>query len=189
MTGSRTLDEQRDEFARGRFLAMPIAGAIMWFFIGLAGAFLPVAAAAWALFIGTGMIFYVGLLVARFLGEDLLGKTRKDNAFDRLFLLTVLMAWLVFAIAIPFFMIDRTSAPLTVGILAGLMWIPFSWMIQHSIGLFHGIARTALVVTAWYLFPAHRFVVIPALIVAVYVVTIFVLARRPRTNVTMTSRT
>lgn len=85
------------------------------------------------------------------------------------------MAWLVFAIAIPFFMIDR--------------WIPFSWMIQHSIELFHGIARTALVVTAWYLFPAHRFVVVPALIVAVYVVTIFVLARRPRTNVTMTSRT
>jgi hypothetical protein len=31
------------------------------------------------------------------------------------------MAWLVFAIAIPFFMIEPTSLPQTVGILAGLM--------------------------------------------------------------------
>lgn len=181
MTGeSRTLDEQRLEFASGRFLSMPIAGAIAWFAIGVAGAFLPVAMAAWALFIGTGTIFCLGLLVARVLGEDLLGKKRPDNAFDQLFLLNVLMAWLVFAIAIPFFMIVPTSLPLTVGILAGLMWIPFSWMIQHWVGLFHGIARTILVLVTWILFPGHRFVVVPMVIVAVYVITICVLARRPR---------
>jgi len=44
--------------------------------IGVASAFLPVGLAAWTLFICTGMIFGMGLLVARFLGEDLLGKTR-----------------------------------------------------------------------------------------------------------------
>jgi len=91
-----------------------------------------------------------------------------------------MMSWLVFAIAIPCFMIEPTSLPLTVGILAGLMWIPFSWMIGHWIGLFHGIARTVLVLAAWYLFPQQRFVVIPAIIVAVYLVTIAVLAGRPR---------
>lgn len=182
MTGapSQTLDEQRAEFARSRFLAMPIAGAIAWSVIGVAGAFLSVESAAWVLFIGTGMIFYLGVLIARLLGEDLLGKTRESNAIDRLFLLTVLMAWMVFTIAIPFFMIETTSLPLSVGILAGLMWIPFSWMIQHWIGLFHGIARTVLVVTCWYVFPDHRFVVIPAVIVAVYLVTIYALAKRPR---------
>jgi hypothetical protein len=177
---SRTLDEQRAEFERNRFLAMPIAGAIAWSVIGVAGAFLPLFWAVWTLFIGTGMIFYLGLLVARFLGEDLLGRGRPSNAFDRLFMLTVLMAWLVFAIAIPFFMIETTSLPLTVGILSGLMWIPFSWMIQHWVGLFHGITRTILVVAAWYLFPEYRFVVIPMVIVAIYLVTIYVLATRPR---------
>jgi hypothetical protein len=176
----RTLDDQRLEFARGRFLAMPIAGTIAWSIIGVAGAFVPVGLAAWVLFICTGMIFGIGLLVARFLGEDLLGKTRQNNAFDRLFLLTVLMAYLVFAIAIPFFMIERTSLPLTVGILAGLMWVPFSWMIRHWVGLFHGIARTVLVTAAWYLFPAYRFVVIPAVIVVIYLVTIYLLATRSR---------
>ncbi len=159
---------------------MPIAGAIAWTIIGVAGAFLPVSWAVWVLFFGTGMTFPLGLLIARFLGEDLLGKTRKNNAFDRLFMLILLMAWLVFAIAIPFFMIEPTSLPLTVGILAGLMWVPFSWMIKHWVGLFHGITRTILVVAAWYLFPEHRFVAIPAVIVAIYLVSIYALATRPR---------
>lgn len=80
---------------------------------------------AWILFIGTGSIVGVGLLVARWLGEDLLGKTRRNNAFDSLFFHTIVMAWLVYAIAIPFFMVEPTSLPLTVGILTGLMGVPF----------------------------------------------------------------
>gem|GEM_PF-565729 len=159
---------------------MPIAGAIAWTAIGIAGALLPIPLAAWALFIGTGMIFYLGLGVARLTGEDLLGKTRKNNAFDRLFLLTVLMACLVYAIAIPFFLIEPTSLPLTVGILTGLMWVPLSGMIQHWVGIFHGVTRTVAIVTAWYLFPRHRFVAIPAVIVVIYLVTIYVLAGRRR---------
>ena len=177
---ARTLDEQRLEFVRGRYLAMPIAGTIVWTIVGIAGAVLPVELASWVLFIATGSTFGVGLVVARLIDEDLLGKNKASNWFDTLFFHTIMMAWLVFAIAIPFFMIEPTSLPLTVGILAGLMWIPFSWMIGHWIGLFHGIARTILVLAAWYVFPAQRFVVIPAVIVAVYIVTIVVLARRLR---------
>lgn len=177
-----TLEQQRAQFSQSRFLAMPIAGMLAWTAIGVAGAVLPVYQAMWALFIGAGMIFSLGLVVARFTGEDLLGKTRKGNTFDRLFLLNIVMASLVFAIAIPFATLDPTSAPLSVGILSGLMWVPFSGMIQHWIGLFHGISRTVLILAAWYLCPAHRFVVIPAVIVAIYVLTIYVLARRSRTE-------
>lgn len=107
---SHSLEEQRLEFSQGRFLALPIAGTIAWTIIGIAGIFVPVALAAWILFICTGMIFLLGLLIARFLGEDLIGKTQ--NEFDRLFFMSVQMAWLVFAIAIPFFMIEPTSLPL-----------------------------------------------------------------------------
>ena len=78
---------------------MPIAGTIAWTAIGIAGLLLPQALAAWVLFIGTGMIFTIGLGVARFTGEDLLGKQRPGNPFDALFMRTVVMAWLVFAIA------------------------------------------------------------------------------------------
>jgi hypothetical protein len=176
----RSLEQQRLEFSQSRFLAMPIAGTIAWTVIGIAGAFVPVGLAAWILFICTGMIFMLGLFIARFVGEDLTGKTRNNNEFDKLFFQSVLMSWLVFAIAIPFFMIEPTSLPLSVGILAGLMWLPFSWIIQHWVGMFHTFTRTALVTIAWFAFPDQRFVIIPAVIVVIYLITIGVLATRQR---------
>ena len=175
---SRSLEEQRIEFSRSRFLAMPIAGTIAWAIIGIASLFVPLGIAAWILFICTGMIFALGLFISRVTGENLIGKTQ--NEFDRLFFITVQMSWLVFAIAIPFFMIEPTSLPLSVGILAGLMWLPLSWIIRHWIGTFHAFARTALCLIAWFAFPDQRFVVIPAIIVVIYLITIYVLVKRPR---------
>ena len=77
-------------------------------------------------------------------------------------------------------MIEPTSLPLSLGILSGLMWVPFSWMIEHPVGIWHGVVRTAGIVAAWYLFPDERFVAVPGVIVAVYLVSIYVLASRPR---------
>ncbi|MBZ5575504.1 MAG: hypothetical protein LAP40_02960 [Acidobacteriia bacterium] len=57
-----------------------------------------------------------------------------------------------------------------------------TWIVQHWIGLAHGVSRTVLVSAAWYVFPAHRFVAIPVVIVGVYLVTIVILARRARTS-------
>jgi ethanolamine transporter EutH len=173
-----SLDQQHAAFVRHKFLAMPIAGTIAWTAIGIAGALLPLGAAAWALFIGTGMIFSLGVVVARFTGEDLLGRESKGNYFDNLFFHTIAMAVLVYSIAIPFFLVERTSLPMSVGILSGLMWIPFSSLIGHWVGLFHGIARTVLLVFAHYAFPNQRFVIIPAIIVLIYLSTIVVLHRR-----------
>jgi len=176
----RSLDEQRAEYARRRGLAMPLAGLIVWTLIGVAGAFLPPILAVWSLFVGAGFIAYLGMILSRFTGEHFLDKTKPKNVFDSLFFHCVAMALLVYAIAIPFFRVDYTSLPLTVGILAGLMWIPFSWIIQHWVGIFHAVARTVLVTAAWYLVPHGRFVVIPAVIVGVYSVTIVILEQRWR---------
>ena len=178
----RSLDEQRVEFARRRGLAMPLAGLSMWALIGIAGAFLPPKLAVWSLFIGTGFIAYLGMILSRLTGENFLDKNKPKNVFDSLFFHCVAMALLVYAIAIPFFRIDYTSLPLTVGILAGLMWLPLSWIIQHWIGIFHAVTRTVLVTAAWYLAPHHRFVVIPAVIVGVYGVTIVILEQRWRAS-------
>jgi len=101
------------------------------------------------------MIFFVGQGIARFTGEDLLGNTGERRFFDQQFLLSVGMVLLVFAIAIPFTQVDITSLPLTLGILSGLMWVPFSGLIQHWVGLFHGVTRTALILAVWYLFPEY----------------------------------
>lgn len=177
---NQSLEQQRDEFCNRPFLAMPIAGAIAWGIIGIAGMLLPLGLASWVLYIATGSIFGLGILVSKLTGEDLLGKTRPKNVFDNLFMSTVVSAWLVFAIAIPFALVEPTSLPLTVGILAGLMWIPFSWIIRHWVGYFHGIVRTLLLVAAYYMFPEQRFVVIPFIIVGIYAITIMALLLRNR---------
>jgi hypothetical protein len=176
----RSLDEQRAEFARRRGLAMPLAGLIVWTLIGIAGAFLPPILAVWSLFIGAGFIAYLGMMLSRLTGEHFLDKKKPTNVFDSLFFHCVAMALLVYAIAIPFFRVDYSSLPLTVGILAGLMWIPYSWIIQHWVGIFHTVTRTVLVTVAWYAAPHRRFVVVPAVIVGVYVITIIILEQRWR---------
>lgn len=178
--GQGTLDEQRADFEQRRFLAMPLAGTIAWSLIGGAGALLRPALAVWALFILSGSIIYLGLFISRFTGEDFLAKTRPKNAFDSLFFHGTLQALLVFSIAIPFFLQDYTSLPLTVGILTGLMWTPLSWMIQHWIGIFHATVRTVLVLVTWYLLPDQRFVAVPLVIVCVYLFTITILETRWR---------
>jgi len=177
---SWSLADQRKEFRSRRLTAMPLAGVLAWSAVALGGATLQPIAAVWTLFIATGSIAYLGLLISRFTGEHLYDRNRPKNAFDALFFHGVAQALLVFAIAIPFFMADYTSLPLTVGILSGLMWMPVSWIIEHWVGTFHACARTGLAVVAWYAFPETRFVAVPVVVVAVYLVTIAVLEARWR---------
>ena len=159
---------------------MPLAGTVAWTIVGVCGALLPTFAAAIVLFTCTGSIVYLGMFISRFTGENFLDKSRPRNTFDQLFIMTVFMAALVYAIAIPFFLLEPSSLPLTVGILTGIMWLPFSWTIQHWVGVFHGVSRTVLIVAAWYLFPGLRFVVIPAVIVVIYLVTMIITEKRWR---------
>lgn len=179
---ARSLDVQRTEFAARRFLAMPLAGTIAWIVVGVSGLFLPSRTVGILLFIATGMIAYLGMLISRFTGENFLDKTKPKNTFDALFFYTVAMSLLAYALAIPFYLVDHTSLPLTVGTLTGMMWLPFSWIVQHWVGVFHSVVRTLLIVILWYAFPQQRFVAIPFTIVAVYAFTIVVFEKRWRSN-------
>ena len=174
----KTLEQQRIEFSGRKLLAMPLAGLLVWMIVGVAGLLLPPQQTVWVLFIGTGSIVYIGMFISKFTGENFLDKSKPKNTFDNLFLLTVGMAVLVYSIAIPFFIIDYTSLPLSVGILTGLMWMPFSWIIRHWVGVFHSVARTVSIVALWYLFPENRFVTIPLVIVVIYIITIVILEKR-----------
>ncbi len=175
---TRTLEEQKADFKSRKLLATPIAGMLAWLIVGLGGIFLSPAGKVWVLFIATGSIVYLGMFLSKFTGEHFLDKTRPPNTFDKLFFLTVGQALLVYSIAIPFFLFDYSSLPLTVGILTGLMWLPVSWIIDHWVGIFHAVVRTALVLSLWYLLPAYRFVAIPFAIVGIYLATIVILMNR-----------
>ena len=178
----RTLDEQRIEFTNQKFLATPLAGLIIWTLIGVIGVFFSDFVSVWSIFIGTGSIVYLGLFLSKYTGENFLDKQKPKNEFDTLFLFTAAQAILVYSIAIPFFLIDYTSLPMTVGILTGLMWLPFSWIIKHWSGIFHTLTRIALVLTLWYLLPEYRFIAIPFGIVVIYIITLLILKNRKKPN-------
>lgn len=173
MTGNqRTLEEQKEEFESKKLLASPIAGLIAWLIVAISGIFFPDNITVWVLFIATGSIVYLAMGISKLTGEDYLDKSKPKNTFDNLFFLTVAQAILVYSIAIPFFIVDYTSLPLTVGVLTGLMWVPLTWIIDHWVGLFHSIVRTILVLILWYLFPSDRFIAIPIAIIIVYIVSL-----------------
>ena len=174
----RTLEQQRIEFSNRKFLATPLAGLIAWLITGISGLLFPIEVTVWVLFIATGSIVYMGLFISKFTGENFLDKKKPKNIFDGLFMYTVGQAVLVYAIAIPFFILDYSSLPLTVGILTGTMWLPFSWIIKHWVGIFHAVLRTALVVLLWYALPDYRFVAIPFVIVGIYIATLLILKNR-----------
>lgn len=176
----RTLEGQRIEFINRNFLATPLAGLIAWLIVGISGLILPIKATVWILFIVTGSIAYLGMFISKFTGENFLDKQKPKNEFDKLLLFTVGQAILVYSIAIPFFIVDYSSLPMTVGILTGLMWLPFSWIIKHWVGIFHSVVRTVLVLLLWYAFPEHRFITIPFAIVLIYIVTILILRNRKK---------
>ena len=179
----RTLEEQRIEFTNRKFLATPLAGIIVWALIGIIGIFFSDFVAVWSIFIGTGSIVYLGLFISKFTGENFLDKNKPKNEFDTLFLFTVGQAILVYSIAIPFFLIDYSSLPMSVGILTGLMWLPFSWIIKHWVGIFHTLIRTILVLILWYFLPEYRFIAIPFGIVLIYIITIIILTNRKKIEI------
>lgn len=177
-TNLPNLETQRAAFSSRRFLATPLAGLICWSIIGIASPFLTEYQATMLVFIATGSIVYLAMGLTKLTGESFFRKEK--NVFDRLFFGGLLMAVLVYAIAIPFFIADHRSITLSVGILTGLMWIPFSWIVQHWIGYFHTLCRTFLIVIAWYVFPEQHFQVIPAIIVIIYLISIYSLEVRWR---------
>ncbi len=91
------------DFANRRLIATPIAGLIAWCVVAVGSLFLEPVALSLLTFAATGSIVYLGLLVSKFTGENFLDKSRPKNTFDNLFMLSVGMAVLVYAIATPFF--------------------------------------------------------------------------------------
>lgn len=178
---SKSLDQQLAEFRQRRFLAMPLAGILVWSALILTGTLCNPQAQVLAVFIGTGSIVYLAMFLAKMTGEQLKFKSNKErNFFDTLFLSAMVMSLLCYAIAIPFFLENYRSLPFAVAVLTGFMWVPVSALIQHWVGVFHAVVRTSLCTLAWIMYPEHSFVLQPVIVVAMYVVSITALELRWR---------
>ena len=175
---SSNLNHLRADFDKqaGKSLALPAAGAIVWAAVGVAALFLSPRIATFAMIIGTGLIFPIGILLASLLRENLFTNT---NPLAKLMAMCVLMVNLLWAVHISLLFVEPTLIPLTLGISLGLHWIVFSWIIGHPVGTVHAVARTALVTIAWWLFPGYAVSAVAAAVVISYIYSVVVLRRRP----------
>lgn len=160
----------------GRSIALPVAGALVWTIVAIAGALLDERLASFALLFGTGLAFPVALALARPLGERLVDN---PNPLAGLMGRSVLMVNLLWAVHLTLALHDWAYLPLTLGIGMGLHWVVFGWVIGHPVGLVHAAARTILVTAAWWAFPDARVSAVAVAVVLVYAVSIAMLARRP----------
>lgn len=102
------LDFYRKDFEQSanRSVSLPIAGAIVWLAAGLLSTQLSDRMGVLVLIFGSGVIFPLGLLVARLRGESLVSSA---NPLAKLMGLCVLMVNLLWAVHIPlFFMLQST---------------------------------------------------------------------------------
>jgi len=104
---------------------MPLAGSIVWTLIGIAGAILPPILAVWSLFIGT-RLHRLSRNNDLALHRRELSSTRTSRRTSSTASSSTASRWHCSFTRSPsrFFRVDYTSLPLTVGILAGLMWVP-----------------------------------------------------------------
>lgn len=168
----QSLDSQRQSFilASGRFLAFPLAGAIVWLTVGVASLALPPITGVYVLVFGTGAIFPLALLLAKATKQQVF---QPGNQFASLMGLSVLMVNLLWALH--FILAPRLPSivPLSIALALGLHWIVFGWIIRSPLGLVHAIARTVLCSTAFLMFPANQIASVAFAVVLCYAFTIF----------------
>ena len=167
-----TLENQRLQFVEksGKFLAFPIAGTIVWLVVGLASLFLNSQVEIYTVLFGTGAIFPLALLIAKFTGQDVF---MKGNTFGALMGSSVLMVNLLWALHL--IVVSRVPelAVLSIAIGLGIHWIVFGWIIQAPLGNTHAILRTFLTAAAFLLVPGFRVLAISLAVVICYLITIF----------------
>ena len=171
-------DDYRRDFERSanRSVSLPIAGALVWLAVGLLSTQLSERLGVLVLIICSGMIFPIGLLIARLRSEALVSSS---NPLAKLMGLCVLMVNLLWALHIPLFIHAPEFVPLSLGIGLGLHWVVYSWIVKHPVGIQHAILRTLLVVAAWAVFPESRLLAVSFVIALVYVLSISQMLTRP----------
>ena len=171
------LESYRTDFekATNRSISMPLAGALVWFVVGLISLKLDFKLSLYILLFSTGTIFPLALLISKFRNEALIEST---NPLAKLMGLSIVMVNLLWGIHLPLVFSSPEFFPLSLGIGLGLHWVVYSWVVQHPLGIIHAVMRTVLVVAAWYLFPEYRIFVVSVAVVIAYSVSLILMLTR-----------
>ena len=157
---------------RGGF-PLPLAGAIYWAILGVAGYSLPLGQWAMLAFFGSGLIFPLGLLIARLTGN----KFMSDKTATGSVLLPALIGMLLFW---AFVVAAAKTAPQLVPLLLAVgmagHWPVVGWSYGKTfIYSAHAIVRTVAATAIWLLIPDERLTWLPLSVAVVYLLTVVAL--------------
>ncbi|GAB4004792.1 hypothetical protein EXU85_35150 [Spirosoma sp. KCTC 42546] len=149
-------------------LSLPVAGAIYWFTLGIAGFCLKPAQWVLTAFFTSGLLFPLGLVLQKPFKSNLIVKTPLASLIP-FALFAMMLSW---GITIPASGVNKSLVPLCLAIGMSLHWPIIGWLYNSTICQLHALIRALGVVTCWYLFPDDRFTILPLLVSAIYVLTV-----------------
>jgi hypothetical protein len=150
-----------------RGLPMIFTGVIFWLAAGLAG-FLDHEITVWVYLYGIGVIFPLGLFIAKLMKLDMLAK---DNPLATLAGVVGGMQ-ILFAPVILLVLFQAPDwIPFTVGVLTGAHFLPFAVIYKSKAYLFQSAATAAGAALTGFLAHDSTFLITPFTLMAVYIVT------------------
>ncbi|GAB3501824.1 hypothetical protein GCM10027341_29110 [Spirosoma knui] len=166
-----TAQKRQDFLNANAGISLPVAGAIYWTLLGIAGYYLKPGAWVLLAFCTSGLLFPLGLALQKPFKSNLLLKTPLTSLIP-FALIAMMLSW---AITIPAASIDKSLVPLCLAVGMSIHWPIIGWLYDSRACQLHVAARTILTVGCWYLFPDERFIVLPLLVALVYGVTVLAL--------------
>ena len=150
---------------------IPLAGAVWWAALGVAGYFVPTPGRwIFGAFVTSGMIFPLAILFARVFRVDFL---RDRSAVGDVILPAFISMLIFWPIAISAWWAYSPLVPLVLGIGMSIHWPVIGWTYNRT-ALFsaHAVARAVVCFIIWNWMPTHRFTLLPFAVSAIYLVTV-----------------
>lgn len=161
------LQERRRYCAEaGGGVSLPVAGAVYWTALAVAGLYLPPQDWAFAAAVGSGLIFPLGILLQGPFRSPFMRAKSPLSGVTMAAIVAINLLWPVHFAVIPAM---PEAAPLTLAIGMTLHWPIIGWSYASRVCMAHAVARTVAVAAIWFALPEARFTVLPAAVAILYV--------------------
>jgi hypothetical protein len=164
---------------------VPLAGAVYWIALGIAGHFVSLKIWMLSAALGSGLIFPMAILFATIAGNNFLRDSNPLSSALFPAFIGMLLFWPMVFAAGP---IAVELTPLMIAIGLSAHWPIIGWIYART-ALFtaHALVRAAAVTYIWFMLPDERITTLPFAVAAVYLVTVLAIlidvailrARRP----------
>lgn len=172
-----TLSQLRQSFERraNRSMSMPLAGTVFWSVVLVLSFILPFKTALLVMLFGSGCIFPVALLFAKWRNEDMF---MKGHMLGKLMFTGVLMANSLWVLHIILLFSQPQLVPFSLALALAIHWPLYGWLIQHKLGLQHLLMRAIGLFAAFLWLPLNSITAAALVTVICYLITLVQMQRR-----------